>query len=98
MSAETLELSDAAAADLDAISQYTFETFGLEQADAYTSDLVSAMRRAARHPEAGVRSDLAPAGVRRLVSGRHVIYYRPTRRGVFILRILHVRMDPSGRL
>ena len=36
-------------------------------------------------------------GVHRIEWNRHVIYYRPLRKGIRVLRILHDRMLPSRR-
>ncbi len=79
--------------DLNDIFIYSFETFGLERAEKYIDDLVSAFQFLADNYNQGrncshIRSNLYAWKV---VS--HVIYYKPTDDGVSIYRVLHKSMD-----
>lgn len=88
-------VSSDARADLDAIYEYSFETFGEAVADTYFLDLRAALERLSDYPELGmVRSDLRQ-GPRCLHCREHHIFYRYDGVRVVIGRILHKRMDPS---
>lgn len=86
-------LTPRAQRDLEGIFDYTAAQWGLAQAVHYTdlvqtacTDLVSAPLRA--QDCASIRP-----GYRRRTVEQHVIYFRATRYGIAIIRILHQRMD-----
>ena len=87
-----------ARADLLDIWLYTAETWGLEQADHYLDVLESAMQRLGENPKLGTdASDVRP-GYRRLIAGRHRVFYVVSREQIDIMRVLHPRMDVEGEL
>jgi toxin ParE1/3/4 len=49
-------------------------------------------------PDIGRTRDEISPGMRRLESGRHVVYFREASAGVRIVRILHQRMLPEGHM
>ena len=86
-------LSERAAADLSAIADYTIERFGIDQARIYSHRLFQALDTLAVYPQIGTDYNLVRPGVRRLANESHVIYYRRTKEGVLILRILGAGQD-----
>lgn len=86
--------SELAKSDLKDIYRYTYTTFGLDQADKYDSDIKSSGQTAAMFPRLG-RDYTTQKGseFKRYNSGRHVIFYVAEEGGIFIIRILHGRMD-----
>jgi len=79
--------------DLESIFIYSVENFGMERAERYIDDLVSAFQTLANNYNQGkdcshVRPNLYSHNV---VS--HVIYYKPSKDGISIYRVLHKSMD-----
>ena len=83
----------AAQLDLDAIDDYTTETFGLKQAQRVTAAFREACDTLAMFPHAGpVRPDLSPHGRTfrfYTVMQRFVIAYETRESSLYIARILH---------
>lgn len=107
-------LTEAAAADIADIFRGTARRFGPAQRERYAALLEMAAKLVAEVPErpgSRARDDLAP-GVRsfhvEVAAGRrgaagHVLYYLRTRfederEGVFVIRVLHERMEPLRHL
>lgn len=84
--------------DLDGIWFYTYETWGEDQADHYIYDLDAGFRALAAEPQKGRPCEDIREGYRKHMVGKHTIYYRPTKKGIEIVRILHQRMDPARHL
>jgi toxin ParE1/3/4 len=90
-------LTRRAESDIGEIIQYTLERWGEDQAARYVDDLESAFELLAKNPLASrACADIAP-GLRRFEHPRHVIFYRQTRTGVVVTRILHRLMLPRKR-
>jgi toxin ParE1/3/4 len=86
-------LSQLADADIVSIAEYTVKAFGIEQARRYRDGLESSFRMLANHPMRGrSAAQLAPR-LRRWNYEAHAIFYVPDEQGVFIVRVLHQRMD-----
>lgn len=90
-------LSRLAEHDLNDIVDYTTDTWGAIQANAYLSELVECFIRVAQMPSLGRTADSVHPGFRRIQQGKHVIFYKPGVNGIFISRILHQTMLPSRR-
>lgn len=88
-------LSALAELDLADIADYTTDVWGATQADLYLNSLVECFIRIARRPGLGRASDSVHPNFRRIEQGKHVIFYLPGERGVFISRILHQSMLPA---
>ena len=88
-------LSALAELDLADIVDYTVDVWGEEQAERYLDSLVACFFRIAQMPELGRACSAVHPGFRRIEPGKHVIFYRPEERGIFIGRILHQSMLPS---
>jgi toxin ParE1/3/4 len=88
--------SALAESDLLGIWQYTFESWGADQADEYLDELEQAISRLASIPEVGVSRELVRAGYRVLFVNDHAVYYNVASNPVRIVRVLHGRMDPDN--
>lgn len=80
--------------DLLEIAAYTLHTWGKAQAARYLDDLENCCEMLANKPALGRRCKQIRSGLRRLEHGRHVIFYRQTRSGILVVRVLHQRMLP----
>jgi toxin ParE1/3/4 len=88
-----LDIVQAARDDLRAIARFTDETWGRAQERRYLAALMAAMQQLRDSPGLGrPRDDLRP-GLRSLIAGRHVDFYRETADAILVLRVLHERMD-----
>lgn len=91
----TFRLTPRAADDLDAIADYTMETWGFDQLGQYLRALNTRFEWLAEHPMAGrERGDVHP-GYRSFPEGSHVIFYMVVDDGVDIIGIPHKSMDIS---
>jgi len=87
-------LSRQAGRDLENITAYTFETYGLQQAKIYTTQIHDSAKIAAVFPEISHVYKTRSAKVYRQYNcGRHALFYRPLDSGILIVRILHLAMD-----
>ena len=84
-----------AAADLEGIWLYTFETWGEEQADRYLRQLHRAIQLLGPEPDRGRSRKQIKPGYFSIHIGRHVAFYVFTDEIVGIVRVLHDQMDPS---
>lgn len=101
MSARRLRvvLAPFAEADFEDILVYTRGQWGADQADKYAAILRAALEDLARFPEIGrTRDDLQPGVRSYLVQRQHYIVYRIQGDVIRVLRIAHVRTDPSNWL
>lgn len=91
-------LSRRAQRDLDDVFDYTVGHWGLPQAVRYTDLIEAACAELAEAPQLAQGCAHIRPGYRRRSVEQHVIYFRPTRYGVAIVRILHQRMDAARHL
>jgi toxin ParE1/3/4 len=87
--------SRLAESDLQAILDYTVDTWGEEQAEVYLDGLVDCFNRIAKTPLLGRGCDELRPGMRRIEYEKHVVFYRRTKVGIRIVRVLHQRMLPN---
>ncbi|MGK7892776.1 MAG: type II toxin-antitoxin system RelE/ParE family toxin [Xenococcus sp. (in: cyanobacteria)] len=81
--------------DLDEIWQYIAAESEIA-ADKVIAEIIQRFPRLAEFPEMGrERTELA-AGMRSLTVGRYIIFYRPGKLGVAIVRVLHGSRDIEG--
>jgi len=81
-------LSSKADGDIDDIVDYTLETWGESQTNIYLTDLYEFLQTLADNPELGrSASEFAPP-LKRYHYKAHTIFYEPTRKGIFVVRIL----------
>ncbi|WP_375429247.1 type II toxin-antitoxin system RelE/ParE family toxin [uncultured Sphingomonas sp.] len=93
-----LELSRRAQADLDDIRDYSAERFGAKRAIAYLDAVEWAFRRIVDFPEIGPAYGASDGIVRSYPAEEHRIYYEHDAGRVFVLRVLHKRMDAVRHL
>ncbi|MDX2237725.1 MAG: type II toxin-antitoxin system RelE/ParE family toxin [Hyphomonadaceae bacterium] len=87
-------LTRAAAADLEAIWDYTANTWSIAQAETYTRLLKRACEDLVAGRLLGTPIEDVRAGYRKALVGSHVLFVRSADDGVVeIVRILHQRMD-----
>jgi toxin ParE1/3/4 len=91
--ARTFKLTRAAQADLDSIVDYTLRTWGENQCARYVDELEKSFQWLADNPAAGRACDDIRDGLRRLESGRHVVFFVAKDYGARIVRILHDQMQ-----
>ena len=87
-----LLLTPAARADLSDIWAYTADRWGIDQAETYIRAIMATCTALADARAQSRPADHIRPGLRKIASGRHMIYLRGTS-PVTILRILHQRMD-----
>ncbi|WJG08148.1 type II toxin-antitoxin system RelE/ParE family toxin [Aliiglaciecola sp. LCG003] len=88
-------LAPLAELDMEAIGEYSFEQWGINQANYYADELVLAFEGLAESPCLGVSCDNVRVGYKFYRQGKHLIYFKTTDYGVAVIRILHERMSPS---
>jgi toxin ParE1/3/4 len=91
----TVHFSRRGEADLLEIADYTLRNWGEAQAIRYIDALESCCNGLAQNPELGRRCNDVRPGLRRMESGKHVIFYRQHQGGILVSRILHQRMLPA---
>ncbi|MEI9853012.1 MAG: type II toxin-antitoxin system RelE/ParE family toxin [Sphingomonas sp.] len=89
-----IELSNAADADLEQISEYGRRTFGDAVADAYMESLRRALALLSEYPRSGVAHDDIVPAIHSLPCCSHRIYYDIDGERVIVQRVLHKAMDP----
>ena len=86
-------LSRAAAADLEAIDDYTIEHFGIEPAIRATERFRETFQALTEMPRSGqLRKEISPPGREyryRTVLGSFVVVYEPADDGIRVARIIH---------
>lgn len=87
--------SKLAESDLQAILDFTVDTWEGEQAEVYLDGLVDCFKRIARTPLLGRGCDELRLGIRRIEHEKHLVFYRRTKAGIRIVRVLHQRMLPN---
>ena len=90
-----LRLAVEAERDLDAIAQYSIETWGPARAARYLADLKNCCQGIAIQPLLGRSCERILSGLRRIEQGRHTIFYIVQGRDVLVVRILHQSMLPE---
>ena len=93
-----LVFSEPAKAEIDAIWDYTFETWGGDQADHYNRLIEEACLALCHGTQSGLSADHVLAGYRMLHVGSHTIYFRQTEKEIEVIRILHQNMDVGIQL
>ncbi len=94
-----LLFSPAALNDLDSIYDYTFETWGLNQAEHYVRELYQTCDNLAAGKAKGRNVDIIRHGYFKCAYGSHLIFYNfPNPETLEVVRILHQRMDIKTHL
>lgn len=82
-------ISDDALLDIGDIFVFGAEQFGRVQAEKYLALMRETFTRLANNPNIGRAVGPAIQRRRRHGYGTHVVFYRPTETGIFILRVIH---------
>ena len=90
-------LSPLAESDLENIWNYTLTTWSAEQAETYHAAIVAAFEGLTRGDKIARIVDVRE-GYFKYAVGLHMIYFKQTKLGIDVIRILHQRMDVSRHL
>lgn len=86
-------LSSRADNDLDDITDYTLEIWGENQTRDYITGFLQCFQSLANKPDLGRNAaEYAPL-LKRYNYKAHTIFYEPTEKGIFVVRILGQRQD-----
>jgi toxin ParE1/3/4 len=91
-------LTPRAQVDLQKIYIYTFEKFGLDQADIYSVKIEKAVTAVIDNPHIGRDRSEVRDGYSSFPVRQHVLWYRQIEGRIEIMRILHGAMDPERQL
>ena len=89
------QLTNSAENAIDKIYEYSILTFGLEQARAYVKGLHKCFSTLADNPRLGRDVSEMKIGYRRHQYERHSMYYKITKTGILVTRILGPGQDPA---
>ncbi len=87
-----------AEADYYDIYAYTYETFGEDQAEKYTSGILDVFTLITEHNHIGRDIGYIRVGYFRYEFEGHTVYYRQDQEGIAIVRILGGKQDPLQHL
>ena len=85
-------LAPKARQDLEAVWRYSLAQWGGGRTQRYIDALTEVFDFLALNPKAGTACDHIRQNYRRYRVVRHVVYYRTTRYGIEVMRVLHDRM------
>jgi toxin ParE1/3/4 len=84
--------------DIRDILLYTSRHWGQQQVRVYRSKLDNAVRGLIRYPYRGRPRDDVSIGLRGREVESHVVFYRITDETIYVLRILHQKMDATTHI
>lgn len=82
-----------AQSDLESIWQYSFETWGVRQADHYLRSFVARFEWLAENPLLGKPRDDIKSGYRSFPEGQHVVFYKINQQQIDIIGVVHQNQD-----
>ncbi|WP_150526909.1 type II toxin-antitoxin system RelE/ParE family toxin [Roseibium sediminis] len=88
-----IHLSQAAKSDLVDIWAETYRQWGEAQADRYLDDIDCALKELIANPQIGSDCSDLLQGARKLITGRHLVFYELAPDRIFVIRVLHQSMD-----
>ena len=91
-------LSNAAERDLEEVYTYSYSEFGERRADAYFESLENCLQNLAEQPQLGLDVSSTRKKYLRFVHQRHSIYYKKSRAGILVVRILGPGMSVDRNL
>lgn len=91
-----LEFTSDATADLDAILDYSIDQWGLSRGFDYVTEIRNRAMHLADGFHPGLNAEDIQSGLRRQVSGSHVIWFRREPDRIVVIRVLHQSRD-AGR-
>jgi len=90
-----VNFSRAAKAHLAGIGRYTEATWGIKQRDLYLGKLFRGFDKLRRSPTSGKPREELFEGMRSFPVEKHVVYYYFADDEIFIVGVLHERMEPK---
>ena len=84
--------------DLEEIWDYTFDQWGIEQAERYLDALFVCFDDLAKNPGLGKEREEVKRGYRSFPQGRHVIFYTTGQAEIEIIGIVHQSADINRHL
>jgi toxin ParE1/3/4 len=93
-----IRVSADAARDLDEIFLYWARRAGVKAAERLVDAITERFWLLGEYPDAGKPMDHLAPGVKCFPAGKHLIYYRKTRKGTDILHIFHGSRDQARAL
>lgn len=87
------EIALPADEDLEEIFVYSEEEFGRDQAIKYLTELDDVFEQLVRNPELGRERNEIKKGLRSLLKGSHIVFYRIRSDHIRIVRVLHGSRD-----
>ncbi|MFV2061259.1 MAG: type II toxin-antitoxin system RelE/ParE family toxin [Gammaproteobacteria bacterium] len=91
-------LSTEAKKDFLSIRAYTLKRWGALQAQKYLDSLEKKCDDLVKRPHLGRERPEIKTGFRSISEGKHMIFYRVSKKGIEILRVLHTRVDIEYKL
>jgi len=88
----------AAKSDLVDIWVETDRQWGEAQADRYLDDIDRALKGLIANPQMGSDCSDLLQGARKLITGRHLVFYEVDPDRIFVIRVLHQSMDVPRHL
>jgi toxin ParE1/3/4 len=98
MASRRLKFAAKARRDLQRISRYTFETWDEAQQAIYDQKINAGLEALARYPDRGTDLPNRTDGMRCIPVAEHMVYFILHEETVEIVRVLHQKMDPTGRI
>ncbi len=91
-------LSKQAERDVKKLIQSSYLNFGFDVTDKYQRGLNNCFSLLASEPSIGVSADSLRSKYRKFPYQSHVVYYKVRKKDIFIVRLLHERMNELEHL
>lgn len=92
------QLSKSAEQDIKNILDYSYVAFGEKVAEQYFISLKKCLQTLGESPLIGINNDLWRKGYFRHPHKSHLIFYKLKGNGIYIVRILHKKVDIKRHL
>lgn len=79
--------------DLLNIWLYTFENWGVNQADSYLDQIEGAIKSIAVHPNLGINVDKIRKTYKKYHVKQHIVFFKVTKTKIQVVRVLNNAMD-----
>ncbi len=91
-------LSKQAGRDVKKLIQSSYSNFGFDVTNKYQRGLNNCFSLLASEPSIGVSADSLRSEYRKFPYKSHVVYYKARKKDIFIVRLLHERMNELDHL
>ena len=92
------QLSEKAADDLEAILDYSYLNFGRAVMQGYYDSLDNCLNTLDGNPDLGLNVNSVMSDYYCFYHRSHMIFYQQSKRGIYIVRLLHKSMDITQHL